>query len=61
METANQKFYLTRTFNAPKKAVFNAFANAEALAEWWGPVGMPVKVLSFDFKPNGKFHYKMEN
>ncbi|MDB5131994.1 MAG: hypothetical protein JWR02_1743 [Mucilaginibacter sp.] len=51
---------IVRYFNAPKEVVFEAFANAEALAEWWGPAGMPLTVKSFDFTPGGKFHYKLE-
>src|ERR1700750_2935401 len=51
---------IVRYFNAPKEVVFEAFANAEAMAEWWGPAGMPVTVKSFNFTPRGKFHYKME-
>lgn len=51
---------ITRTFNAPKDAVFNAFADADALAQWWGPAGMAITVVSLDFQPGGKFHYKME-
>lgn len=51
---------IIRFFNAPKEVVFEAFASAEALAEWWGPAGMPVTVKSFDFSPGGRFHYKME-
>jgi uncharacterized protein YndB with AHSA1/START domain len=60
METANQPFILTKTFNAPKQAVFNAFANEEALAEWWGPVEAPIEVIKLDFTPGGIFHYKMK-
>ena len=51
---------IVREFNAPKALVFDAFSTAEAFAEWWGPVGMPITVLHFDFKQNGKLHYKME-
>ena len=51
---------IVRDFKAPKTLVFEAFSKAEAFAEWWGPVGMPVTVLHFDFKQNGKLHYKME-
>jgi uncharacterized protein YndB with AHSA1/START domain len=51
---------IVRDFNAPKALVFDAFATAEAFAEWWGPVGMPIKVLHFDFREGGKLHYKME-
>jgi len=53
------QFTLTRTFNATKEMVFDAFANAEALAEWWGPVEAPIDVISLDFKPGGIFHYRM--
>ena len=45
-----EELKIVREFNAPKTLVFDAFATAEAFAEWWGPVGMPVTVLHFDFK-----------
>jgi uncharacterized glyoxalase superfamily protein PhnB/uncharacterized protein YndB with AHSA1/START domain len=51
---------ITRVFNVPKEMVFDAFASAEAMAQWWGPVDYPTTVLSFDFRPGGLFHYKME-
>ena len=51
---------IVREFKAPKELVFDAFSTAEAFAEWWGPVGMPVTVKHFDFKKGGKAHYKME-
>lgn len=59
MQTNAEKLILKRQYNAPKKMVFEAFASAEALAKWWGPVEMPIEVISLDFKPKGKFHYKM--
>lgn len=55
-----QELTIIRKFNAPKSLVFGAFANAEALAAWWGPKGMPITVHNLDFKPGGIFHYKME-
>ncbi len=51
---------IVREFKAPKALVFDAFAKAEAFAEWWGPAGMPITVLEFDFRQGGKTHYKME-
>jgi len=51
---------ITREFDAPKEMVFDAFASAEALAQWWGPVDYPTTVLAFDFRPGGLFHYKMD-
>lgn len=56
---ANQQLVITRTFEAAKADVFNAFATPEALAEWWGPVEAPIDVISLDFKAGGKFHYRM--
>ena len=49
---------ITREFNAPKDLVFNAFADADALAQWWGPPGVPIKVLKFEFRNKGVFHYE---
>ena len=55
-----QPFTLNRTFNASKEMIFDAFATAEALAQWWGPVEAPIDVVSLDFRPEGIFHYKMK-
>lgn len=53
-------FSIKREFNATRLRVFNAFSTSEAMADWWGPTGTKITVLSFDFKPGGKFHYKLE-
>jgi uncharacterized protein YndB with AHSA1/START domain len=58
--TAKAPFTLTYEFDAPKKMVFEAFGNAEALNEWWGPVEAKNTVISLDFRPGGIFHYKMD-
>ncbi len=55
-----EKLKITRTYNAPKQMVFEAFATAQELEKWWGPIEMPIKVLKLDFKPQGIFHYIME-
>ena len=60
MSTVKEQFSITRTFKASKQQVFDAFANAEALAKWWGPKGMSVDVLQLDFRPKGIFHYSMK-
>jgi len=39
---------------------FDAFSNAEAIAQWWGPPGVPITVVKLNFEPNGVFHYKAE-
>jgi len=60
MQTVNQPFTIAKTFKATKQQVFDAFASAEALAEWWGPVEAPIEVIKLDFRPGGIFHYKMK-
>lgn len=60
MSTVKEQFSITRTFKASKQQVFDAFANAEALAKWWGPANMPIDVLSLDFRLKGIFHYCMK-
>src|SRR5882757_4349660 len=54
------EFHLVHEFDAPKKLVFNAFSDAEALNEWWGPAESHNSVIKLDFRPGGIFHYKME-
>lgn len=62
MKNQNDKaeLIIKREFNAPKEVVFNAFASAEALGEWWGPPGLPITVMKFEFKTDGVFHYKAD-
>ena len=56
----NSGVVVTAEFDAKKDVVFSAFAEAEALAEWWGPPGVPITVVKFDFRPKGIFHYKSQ-
>lgn len=62
MNNSQQSAGLTivRKLHASKEAVFNAFAYAEALAQWWGPAGSTITVVELDFRVGGRFHYKME-
>jgi uncharacterized glyoxalase superfamily protein PhnB/uncharacterized protein YndB with AHSA1/START domain len=57
---SNKRFSFIREFDAPKKDVFNAFSNAEALNAWWGPVECKNSVVSLDFRPGGIFHFQMD-
>lgn len=60
MSTVKEQFSISRTFNASKQQVFDAFSNAEALAQWWGPANMGIDVVKLDFRPQGIFHYGMK-
>jgi uncharacterized protein YndB with AHSA1/START domain len=58
--SATKDFKIVRKFNAPREDVFNAFAEADALNEWWGPAETSNSVISLDFIQGGIFHYRME-
>lgn len=55
------ELFITRTFNAPRELVFKAFAEAERLAQWWGPKGFDIEVKHLEFRPGGLFHYCMKS
>src|SRR5574337_602457 len=65
MERKNQsniaeEFFISRTFNAPRKLVFKLFTEAEHFAQWWGPAGFTMVISKFDLRPGGMLLYKVE-
>jgi uncharacterized protein YndB with AHSA1/START domain len=52
-----EEFVITRTFDAPRALVFNAWTDCKHLAQWWGPKGATVLKCDHDFRPGGVFHY----
>ena len=50
-------FSLTRIFDAPAEAVFQAWTLADAVKEWWGPKSHQTIVAQLDLQPGGIFHY----
>ena len=56
---ADQEFVISRTFKAPRELVFQAWADAERFAQWWGPKGFTLGVASADIRPGGEFLYSM--
>ena len=59
-ETQRKEFVITRSYEAPRELVWRAFAQAEALAQWWGPRGFTLTVFEFEFRPGGTFHYRLD-
>ena len=51
---------MTRTFDAPRELVFDAFTKREHLDRWQGaPMGMTVTVEKSDIRPGGAFRICM--
>lgn len=51
---------ITRSFPASVNQVFELFATKKHLANWWGPIGMDLEIKTFDFNPQGTFHYVLK-
>jgi len=54
-----RELVITRIFDAPRELVWQAFTEADRLAQWWGPKGFTMLVRMLDFRPGGAFHYAM--
>jgi uncharacterized protein YndB with AHSA1/START domain len=48
---------ITRMFEAPRDAVFDAWTRAERVAQWWDPSGVPLAVCEIDLRPQGGFRF----
>jgi uncharacterized protein YndB with AHSA1/START domain len=54
------EFVLSRTFDASREDVWNAFTEPEHLKHWWGTPGSSVEIAHHELKPGGLFHYCMK-
>lgn len=44
---------MTRTFDAPREMVFNAWTDKKQIAKWFGPKGFTTTVSEHDARPGG--------
>lgn len=51
----------SRVFAVPQDRLFDAFAEADTLAQWWGPHGFTNRVSELDLRPGGAFRISMTN
>lgn len=50
---------ITRIYDAPVKAVWDAWTDPEKTAQWWGPRGFTLKTHSKDLRVGGHWSYTM--
>jgi uncharacterized protein YndB with AHSA1/START domain len=55
--TGDRQITVTRSFAAPKPAVFRAHTEAALLARWMGSADMPLAVCEMDPRPGGQYRY----
>src|SRR5271155_561565 len=59
MPLAEREITITRTFDAPRALVFEAWTDAKVLAQWWGPQGFTNPRCEFDAKVGGVIRIDM--
>lgn len=62
MSAANNpnEVVITRTFDAPRQMVWDAWTKEENLREWFGPAGSKITYAKMELKAGGMFHYAMQ-
>jgi uncharacterized protein YndB with AHSA1/START domain len=50
---------ITRIYDAPVQAVWDAWTDPEQVAQWWGPRGFTLTTHSKDLRPGGSWVYTM--
>lgn len=57
---SERELVVTRTFNAPARAVFEAWTTPELLKRWWAPRSSGVSLLSCeaDVRAGGKYRFE---
>ena len=54
----DREIIMTRTFNAPREKVFEAFTKPELVQQWLlGPPGWQMPVCQMDVRVGGKYHW----
>ena len=53
---ATDTFTITRTFDAPRDRVWDAWTKPEEFGQWFGPKGFTAKVKEHDLRPGGVLH-----
>lgn len=58
-KSKSNEIKLTRVYDAPVQAVWEAWTDPEQVAEWWGPRGFTLTTHSKDLRPGGTWRYTM--
>ncbi len=60
-QAAEQTLVITRTFDAPRSLVFQAWTEPERVKRWWGPKDFTTPVCEIDLRPGGMFRTCMRS
>jgi uncharacterized protein YndB with AHSA1/START domain len=59
IKSKSNEFKISRLYDAPLQAVWDAWTDPEQLARWWGPRGFTITTHSKDLRPGGTWVYTM--
>ncbi len=59
VKTRSNELKITRVYDAPLKAVWDAWTDPEQAAHWWGPRGFTITTHSKDLRVGGHWKYTM--
>lgn len=54
-----REIVISRTFDAPRELVFDAFTDVRHVSEWWGPAGFTTTTHERDLCPGGVWRFVM--
>jgi uncharacterized protein YndB with AHSA1/START domain len=58
-DASDREIVSSRTFDASRERVFDAFADPARLARWWGPEGFTNTFQRFELRPGGRWRFTM--
>lgn len=58
-ENRSKEISITRTYDAPVQAVWDAWTDPQQVAQWWGPRGFTLTTHSKDLRVGGSWTYTM--
>lgn len=56
-ELGKQEVIITRTFDAPRNLVFQAYTDSHDIPQWWGPKRLTTVVDKIDARPGGFWRF----
>ena len=57
--TSDREIVITRTFDAPRELVWDAWTDLKHIGKWWGPNGFTTTTHNMDFRVGGNWRYMM--
>lgn len=57
--TADRELVMSRTFDAPRDLVFDAWTDPKKIVHWWGPIGFTTTIHIMDVRNGGAWEFIM--